>query len=268
MNVSHRIAEHFQQSLALQKFQVALDTPRELLGQTGVDMLMLSAMLLNMIAFALPELENTVTIKTDPRTSWVFSTREDRLDWLALQVGLRPLLLSVSAYLDKTLKFLTPVLFGETASRVDFQRHATCPAPPRWIEFFNLDPSGSDCDPNSNSPGDTFRAPVSIVLYARNLEPLPANVFKNIMFLAKVQHGFRAMLLERDPKALWLFGYWLGVMCRYKGIWWCEKRAARDYTAICVWLQRLRLTEQTGANGAMWTEMMKELESAPVWTAA
>jgi len=78
-----RIAEHFQQSLALQEFQKALNTPREELGQVGVDALMLSATLLNMVAFALPQSEAMNRI--EPETSWVFSPRDDRLGWLALQ---------------------------------------------------------------------------------------------------------------------------------------------------------------------------------------
>ena len=53
----HRIAEHSQQSLALHSFQRILDTPREKLGQSGVDALLLSAVLLNIIAFSLPESE-------------------------------------------------------------------------------------------------------------------------------------------------------------------------------------------------------------------
>jgi hypothetical protein len=79
--LQHRIAEHFYQSLAIQDFQTALETPSKSLGQQGVNALLLAALLLNMIAFTLPHQDNGV--EDDPKSSWVFSFREDRLGWLA-----------------------------------------------------------------------------------------------------------------------------------------------------------------------------------------
>jgi len=256
--LQHRIAEHFHQSVVLKELQRLLDTPREQLGQSSVDALILSATLLNMAAFALPNAENTLW--TEPKTSWVFSRREERLGWLSLQVGLRPLLLSMAAFLENTLRFLGPVFFGGHFSRVS---HDLQNVPQSWIEFFELYNSGSGCDTMDAS--DVFRAPVSMLVQLRDLEPIPINLYKNLQFLGKVQQDFRALLLGRDEKALWLFGYWLGIMCRYEDVWWCAKRSRRDYTATCMWLQQCHVTSRPGIEGEMWMEMMKELEAAPLW---
>jgi|SRR5271154_1581921 len=89
--LQHRIAERFQHSLALQDYQRVLDTPREKLGRSGVDALLLSTVLLNILAFALPESETAGGGGDhDPSTSWVFSPREDWLGWLALVVDSFP----------------------------------------------------------------------------------------------------------------------------------------------------------------------------------
>ena len=65
---------------------------------------------------------------------------------------------------------------------------------------------------------------------------------------------------------MWLFGYWLGLMCRYDGIWWCERRVRRDYQAVRMFLDKLRLSERAGEDGLYWKDMMQELEQAPVFT--
>lgn len=285
--LQHRIAEHFQHSIALQDYQRALDTPREKLGQSGVDALLLSAALLNMLAFALPESETGGGGgEPDPSTSWVFSPRENRLGWLALQAGLRPLLLSMAAYLDKTLSFLGPIFLGGEKESWAFVRmgRGLKGVPERWIKVFELDGAGCGCDSETAgsadaidapddrnraavraNPGDVFRSLVTILAQLRDLEPVHLNVFKNLQFLGKVQPEFRALLYDRDERALWLFGYWLGLMCRFEGMWWCDKRVRRDYKAIRMWLEQLHLTERPGIEGDMWREMMKEFELAPVF---
>ena len=113
------------------------------------------------------------------------------------------------------------------------------------------------------SRGDVFRSKVIILAKLRDLEPVHSNVFQNLKFLGKVQEEFRALLYQRDQRALWLFGYWFGLMCRFEGVWWCNKRVKRDYRAIRMWLQQLHLTERPGIRGEIWREMMKEFDWAP-----
>jgi hypothetical protein len=254
--LQHRIAEHFHQSLVLRDLQRIVDLPRESLGQANVDALLVSAAMLNMVAFTLPNSEDC--LRTDTQTSWVLSTRDDRLGWLSLQVGLRPLLLSMGAYLESAIDLLGPIFFNGQFSRVS---HDLGGVPQIWKDFFELEDSGSGCD--SNNIQDSFRAPVTILIQLRELEPIPSNLFKNLQFLGKVQQDFQALLFRRNEKALWLFGYWLGVMCRYGKIWWCGKRSRKDYDAICTWLERALLGNRPGIEGKMWTLMMEELFSVP-----
>jgi hypothetical protein len=242
--------------MVLRDLQRVLDMPRQQLGQCDVDALLLSATLLSIVAFALPSSEN------EPKTSWVFSNREDRLGWLGLQIGLRPLLLSMTTFIENTLNLLSPIFFG--GKKFNRASHDLEKVPQHWKEFLELDDSASgDCD--TQAPHDVFRAPISIIMQLRELEPIPSNLFKNLQFLGKVQQEFRALLLKSNNKALWLFGYWLGIMCRYKDVWWCEARSRRDHEAICLWLKQVRVEERPGREGEMWTRMMEELLMVPIW---
>jgi hypothetical protein len=236
-----------------------------------VDALLLSAVLLNILAFALPESETAGGGESDRSTSWVFSPREDRLGWLALQVGLKPLLISTAAYLDKTLSFLGPIFLGAEKESWAFRGvgRGLEGVPERWIKVFELDGAGCGCNCETAGarakPGDVFRSPVTILAKLRDLEPVRLNVLKTLQFLGKAQQEFRALLYDRDERPLWLFGYWLGLICRFEGIWWCDRRVRRDYKAIRMWLEQLHLTERPGIDGEMWREMMKEFELAPVF---
>ena len=287
-NQQYLITELFQQSLALQDYQKALAMPIERLGQSGVDSLLLSAVLLNILAFALPACETTSSVndRPDPSTSWVFSSHVNQLGWLVLQAGLRPLMKSMGPYFDKTMKFLALTFLGsENETWVVLKKDSNLEhVPDAWIKVFELDSadrSGEcktmDCtDPTNlsndwNSGGllpnlaNVYHLPAMVLLELRKLEPVSLNLFKNLQFLGKVQHELRVLLYARDERALWLLGYWLGLMCRFEGTskWWCDKRAKRDYQGICMWLEQLRLAKRPGIDGKRWSELMEDLRMAP-----
>lgn len=264
--LEHRIAEHFYQTLVIRDFQTALETPGKSLGQQGVNAMLLSAMLLNMIAFTLPQEENGIEI--DPRSSWVFSSREDRLGWLTLQSGIRPLIQSLSAYMDKTIGFLDPILFGHRrAGWTDARKPQGLESVPEtWIRAFRLKNDSSSCDSNVDAdPNDVLRPATLALAYLRGIDPSQSTVFLNLMFLMKIGGDFRFLLYSKDERALWLFGYWLGLMCRYEGIWWCKQRVTRDHQAVCMWLDKRQLSKRAGDDGRCWNHMMQELKQVPVF---
>ncbi|KAK5474702.1 hypothetical protein LTR43_010206 [Exophiala xenobiotica] len=267
--LQHRIAEHFYQSLAIQDFQMALETPGKSLGQQGVNALLLAALLLNMIAFTLPHQDNGV--EEDPKSSWVFSFREDGLGWLALQAGLRPLLISLSAYLEKTVAFLDPIMFGHgKAGWREIRKFQSLGiVPESWIRAFKLKNDGFSCESNTTNAEDQNDAdvfgPATIALaYLRSIHPPQSTILLNWVFLTKIHGDLKSLLYNRDERALWLLGYWLGLMCRYEGIWWCERRVRRDYEAVRMRLHELHLGDRAGVDGLYWKDMMQELEHAPV----
>ena len=80
-----------------------MQMPASRMGQDGLNALTLSALLLNMLGFALAEPED----EQDLRRSWVFSEDENRLGWLTLQEGIRHLLRTTGNYLQPTIDFLS-----------------------------------------------------------------------------------------------------------------------------------------------------------------
>lgn len=81
----HRNAEHYQQSLALQDYPVAPDTSMTRPEQSWSDALLLDVMLVNILAFKLPETEYLYRGESDITQSWLFRPDGDGLGWLAIQ---------------------------------------------------------------------------------------------------------------------------------------------------------------------------------------
>ncbi|KAF2833886.1 hypothetical protein CC86DRAFT_16255 [Ophiobolus disseminans] len=258
--LQHRIADHYQQSLVLSHLRKLLTTPQEKLVQSDSDAVMLCATLLNVITFALPDSQSATA--NDPKSSWVFETHDECLGWLDLQIGLRPLLLSMSTYFDATIDFLGPIFFGPDRATWEFKKMAQAVdlIPQTWIDFFGFQDLTTQREGSCDQVGNVFRAPVLILAQLRNAEARPGNVYKSIQFLMKFHKECRALLRERDDRAMWLFGYWLGLLCRFEKIWWCKKRARRDYAAICMWLRERPLSQRPGDEGRAWQKMMAELE--------
>ncbi|GJN73399.1 C6 transcription factor [Purpureocillium lilacinum] len=254
----HQVAENLQLYLALQCYRNALGTPRERLGLTGINTLLIAATLLNMAAFALPSAE--ADEQPDPSASWVFSTREDRLGWMALQAGLRPLLIAMAPYQPQIADYLGSVFLGVDESSLLIRRLSQVPdnIPSHWVEAFGLHGVSDNFGCEST---DAYRVPATVLANLRNLEPVPHNVFLYLMFMGKTHGEFRALLLRRDDRALWLVGYWLGLMCRFEGLWWCQQRARRDYEAVCMWLdcRQLKKSKDSLGDVCMWTSLMEDL---------
>ncbi|KAJ9662444.1 hypothetical protein H2198_001333 [Neophaeococcomyces mojaviensis] len=260
----YQVSEHYHKSLVIQNLREALATPQELLGQDGAKALLMSAILLNMISFAISEHESE-----DPETSWVFSTKEDRVNWLALQTGLRSILQSLTVYIEDVVEFLGPIFLGGGKESWDFKnmQQDLTGIPQSWINIFQLQNSsmGEGCDPASTDYNDMYRLAIIQLSIIRKVECIRSNTFRCLQFLSKIPPSFRALLHHRDERALWLFGYWLGLMCRFKDVWWFRKRVVRDHKAIVLWLKRLHLEQLPGTKGDDWREMMLDLELAPTY---
>jgi hypothetical protein len=253
--LSHRIAEHYQQGEAIQHYKKALSTPVDVLGQSGVNSMLLCATLLNMLAFTLPE-EEICSCVTDPYNSWVFSNNEGRLGWLSMQAGVRSLMKSLGGLMDETMRFLAAILIGVDVCMLAREREKSLNIPETWLRAF---PDDED--------HERYRPLVNILAALRTCEPSRLNSFVGLQFLFQLYGGFRKMLFQGDTKALWLFGYWLGLMYRFEGTWWCRARVLRDYKAILLWLERLQLPYLPEPEGGMWAALMEDYCQALHWPA-
>lgn len=258
----HRIAEHHHQSTALRDCRQLMTIPADALGQAGVNALSLSALLLNMLAFALEEAED----EFDMHRSWVFSEYENRLGWIILQEGLRHLLRSAGGWhVQPTIDFLTQTFVGgpDEIPRT-WITSEIADIPDKWREFFGIDDTvvnGFRQSISAASRGGIFYPAVNALLKM----PRPkvgVKVFHFFPFLLKVNSNLRAFLYARDDKAIWLMGYWFALMSHCAELWWFHARVRRDYLAVRLWLRQACVTEREGREGELWRDMMEELDTA------
>lgn len=241
-----RVAEHYQQSLALRGFRSALG---ETFDQEGADSVITCSMMLNLLAFALDEEE-------DPMQSWIFSTSDSRLEWFKLGMGLTPVLMNTKQFHDKSvLRYIF-----DASDDVDKTYHGEEPKPLSKVPFHWLRLCGLDY--TSNDPDHVFYEPVRILA---ELVPVPANhqsFFLYTAFFGKLNLEFQSMLEVNHEVTVWMLGYWLGILCRFEHIWWLSSRVRRDYRAVCIWLDQRKVRRRPGADGEMWRQLMLDLEGA------
>lgn len=277
-------------------------------------MLLLTAILFNLLTFALPADEDPAPgaaataarpeqSEPDPSRSWVFSTRPTRLDWLAVQLGLRELVIASLPYqdeipwrVDQTKECMDRSNYGGPLAETEGSKDAYSPpdgpeldarVPDAWVELFGIPrkPRKGSCnkrplvDPldrrkakqqlslldDEEARDRLFREPLSLLAETRELAPTMANIFNYLQFLGKLAPEFKTLLYDRDARAMWVFGYWLGLVCRFDYIWWVTRRARRDFYAIVIWLRSSGVTERPGREGILWAEMVTDLEGSVNW---
>lgn len=249
MVASCRIAECFQQSLALRNFQHALTLP---LDQQGSDALLITSMMLNLLTFSMVESSD------DERSSWVFSRDPDRLNWFSVNMGLKTLLLRTKEYRDGSL--LQTVFGASDDEKGTFHGEEQRPldaVPEYWMKMCGLSAKDDTVD-------DVFYEPLRILAVVRDLPVSHEAIWLYLNFFGKLDVEFRDLLGDEDERAMWVFGYWLGLLCRFEHVWWFRTRAANDYRAICTWLDQRRVRQRVGEEGLMWAALMDDLESAHV----
>lgn len=277
-NLRHQIAEHFYQSLAVQEYLSRLTVPVSKMSGAEFNELVLGGMLLNILCFPLPPSSPYNTDRSPQGDCWT-NILTEALGWLALQSGLRPLLKSGGHRLQGAMELLGPIFLGVNESRHMAMSQGLQGVPEIWINFFDLGTaavSPSTCAPGNDIKGskvvvsylpmsEVLGAPMMLVAFLRQVEPLPTNSFHHFAFLAKAHPHFRELLHHQNEKATWLYGYWCGLMCRFKGLWWSRDRSRRDYEAVSRWFQELDPAARPGLEGELWKNMIHELEIAPQW---
>ncbi len=237
----HRIAELGQESAAITALKSALAQP---LQSERADALLCAAVMLNAVTFAFVESHAL-------STSWVFSSNPDRLGWLDLLLRFKKLEQATSQF--RASSFLQPLLdAGDDPVEEDAELDGVPPAWKRLAEGGHV----------QSRP--LYRKAVRTLGELRSMEPDCPGSFAYIGFTGKLEDGFRDLLFRRDPRALWIFGYWLGLLGRLN-IWWCSRRVGRDCAAVRCFLEERRLAHCPGDEGRMWQALIDDLSTASAW---
>lgn len=276
-----RVAEHFQQALALRGFRRALaQFPLAPDQQGTADALVLTCMLLNLLAFSLDDGDENGK-ESNPSSSWIFSPHDpDRLSWFSLQLGLKPLLVA-TAHIRASSSNNTTILaqmYGKTTP--DSKSSDTPPQnplPPHWLSFL----CGGDGGGEDSDPDNPLLEPARMLARVRDMPPQADETFlAYVGFVGALDADlrFRGLLEARDPRAVWLLGYWLGLMGRFGPCcWWLRARVEREWRAVCAWFGQAqrsrrgviagtsRSETEVGEEGGIWGLLMSEVEGAAVW---
>lgn len=229
-----------------------LAASRECRNEANVEVVLSSAMLLNVLNFP----DSDLVDDAKRNTSWITGSHETLSGWLALQSGMKPLIQSLTAHIVETRIIIGQTMFGSEQGQWPTPDFAFKPKhlPDVWIEALDL---------NAPFSREVFGQSAMILKELEDVKPLSLNVLKNLLFVWKMSPQFRLLLSQREERAMWMFGYWLGLMRRYQGVWWCYKRVTREYEAVYNVLDQLRLPERPDPKGQSWLVMMKQLQLAP-----
>jgi hypothetical protein len=246
---SHHIAELGQLSAAITAMKSALALP---LNKECADALFCMAVMLNGINFA-------YVMSNSMLTSWVFSDSPDRLDWLDLQLQFKNLEEAISPFRGSNL--LRPITNTANGQRLSHEvpRNAQdanlerVPITWRWL-------AGSKDTQNYH----LYWEPLQVLAELRNTQPNYDNSIMYFGFIKTLENGFRNLLFSRDIRALWILGYWLGLLGRLN-IWWCSRRVERDRAAILCFLREKELGRRPGDEGRMWQVLIADLGVASEW---
>ncbi len=244
---SSRVAEYFQQSLAIRNYHQALRLPFD---QKGSDALLITCMMLNLLTFSMD-------VSDEPLQCWVFSDAPDRLNWFSINMGLKTLLLRTEEYRDNSL--LQALFTASDDKNGTFHGEGQKPlvdVPEHWKRLCGLS--------EDSHMDDVFYEPIRVLAVVRKLPVSQESSFLYTSFFGKLDFEFRDLLAARDERATWMLAYWFGLLCRFVGIWWFHGKALNDYRGMYLWLERAGVRDRVGKDGEMWKALMADLKNAPI----
>lgn len=272
------VAEYSSRATAMLEYKAQLQIPARKLGQAGVNALLLSAVLFNLLAFPLsPPSDAQSPCDSTGTGPWLTHEHDSEMGWLTFQAGLGPLMRSMASYLPDASSFLAAI-FAPGPDTTMWPNVGLNPplVPEPWLRFFEMNEEvqgqatpANWSRPHSSGPKEvpslatSARLLVRITAYLRSMPPSAGNSVVYLAFASKAQADFRTLLLLQNPRAWWLYGYWAGLLCRYQGtLWWCRDRAEQQYDAVKRWLSDLTCNAE---ESELWTEMLTELETVIVF---
>lgn len=210
----------YQAAASLQK---QLGHPLSVIEQAG---LWVASALLSIIVFAQVDADNAEDV-------WPLQPNSiPNIDWIKLGRGKHDIYDAMTLlHDDPVFSTLTVMLHPQTEFPL---RTGLAPSqlPLPFIRLYNL----SDND-ESDVRTDPYRD--AITRLARILDPQchPVQVIMEFWGFTHMTAEFKALLGDRDPRALLLLAYWY-MRASQLGVWWLRPRTILEGRAICIFLER------------------------------
>ncbi|KAA8647445.1 hypothetical protein EYZ11_004066 [Aspergillus tanneri] len=165
----------------------------------------------------------------DPRSSFVFSNDPESLNWLMLQSGLRHLLSLAQPWLYRSVWFELFMESRQSNPLFDDHRSGREGLDPAFADICAIDDSSTE---GSNPYLWPLRMLTPILAAERSMRSF--SMYTN--FMGRLDSSFYERLLRRDPPALLILAWWLGLAHSARQ-WWMETRIRSECTAICMYLE-------------------------------
>lgn len=211
----YRLAKFENLQIALKDFQSAIDKP---IVRGQADAILLTSMMINMQYFSWVD-------SLAPEHSWVFSSEASRLDWMRAHLFIKPLVEKVRPFLPTSM--LVPIW-----SRSAYINDETQGLPEELLHLCGIYDGMTQSERMQNPYLETLQMLGPLML----MEKGSVSMVRYVRFMNRLSQPFFELVQINDPVALLVLSYWFGLMC-YVDFWWVQRRARRDCTALCMYLE-------------------------------
>jgi len=170
---------------------------------------------------------------TTPDEAWPLApSSASDLDWLRMSDGKKAVWELANPTREDSI--------WRPALMYDFEKDPTpqCPRRPELdclfpflTKFYQYD------EQNPQSSRDSYYNATSIIVRLLPIQCTHSTILYFLAFIGHMETEFKALLHEKDPKALLLLAWWYAKMLDYPA-WWLQRRSQLECKAICMYLQR------------------------------
>lgn len=171
------------------------------------------------------------SIETDQYLdAWPLKSSSHDLQWLRMQGGIKLMVLAAQPW-RKGSVFESLLSEGDDdLSTFTDTRPGIAGIPAPFVSLCDL----SVLSTVENNP---YHAQVRMLCPLLSMECTRETLMEHLNFIAEMRPEFLELLQQRDARALLILGYWYGLVCRYRQIWWLTRRASVECMAICSFLE-------------------------------
>ncbi|PWY78481.1 hypothetical protein BO94DRAFT_522172 [Aspergillus sclerotioniger CBS 115572] len=216
-NRGYALSETYHWQQAITQYSKEITT----IGPNNTDSLISACLLLTVRSFALDEYS--------PLSSFVFSDDPVSLNWLSLQAGLRYLIGATAKWVDGSMWWEMFMRSHDQFLNIfDDDRPGRVAMDPELADLCGIDDT-------TTAETNPYHAPVRMLTGLLSLERGVKHFAAYTGFMGRLLPDFLEKLMQKDPPALVLLSWWLGLMYG-TGMWWVQTRAKSEITAICWYL--------------------------------
>lgn len=204
-----------------------------------------------------------------PEQSWVFTSNPADLNWLALQSGLRCLILMAHPYIPTSIWSVPFFEMGEEQRALQDDRPGREGLHQGLADFCGIDET-------TTAETSPYHDPLRILSPLLELKPCDQVENYNVVvsFIGRLQPEFINLLRAKDPRALMILAYWMGRICPMSSFQpWIVARIVPECIAVCMYLEQtstdpfaLSLLEFPAKACGYWRDSNEELN--PLMTTA